>query len=263
MTVLSRSIDPDGVIFTERRRDLIQLGAMLHDLGHMAFSHLFDEFLLARSGDHDDIFSYRAHEDRSVAIMKQINTRIAALTEEEVIFVSNVILGLVPGGDPPFLYEIVNNRHCGVDVDKMDYLRRDAYHTGMTDFRSGFIILHATVSPEGHLAFHEKARTDVANLFAARHSMHLQVYRHPTTRKFDKLYWCMLSQLGGALFQYGSATNDVLIEALIQTSEDPHIQSLLAQVHTRHLNHSCVRCSKYHMDTPITTSGSVDRVPFV
>lgn len=265
MNALARTVQnsPYQEFFTQRRRELIQLGAMLHDLGHMAFSHLFDQFLMAASCDHDDIFSHHAHEERSVAMMKQINQRIRVLTNEEEEFVANVIMGAVPDNEPPFLYEIVNNRNCGVDVDKMDYLRRDAYHTGMTGFRSEFIILHSTVNSEGHLAFHNKARPDVANLFAARYSMHLQVYRHPTTRKFDKLYWCMLYRLGGALFKYGTATNDVLIEALIQTSEDEDIQSLLTQVHTRNLDHSCNHCAKYNIDAPITTSGSVEQVPFV
>lgn len=248
---------------SERKRELIQLGALLHDLGHMSYSHLFDEFLKSSDGPLNGIFLHHEHEQRSVQMFKQINAQIHKLSSEEEDFVTNIILGNIPLGEPPYLYEIVCNKKCGVDVDKMDYLQRDAYHTGMHGFQSGYIIQNAVIDKNNHLAFLEKTRIDINDLFATRYRMHSNVYRHHTTRKIDKLYWCMMSTLGPKLFIYGDSTNDILIEALIQSSNDDHIQNLLIKIYTRDFDHSCDRCKDYDLTSPITQSGNSDLVPFV
>lgn len=247
------------------KRRLIELGALFHDLGHMAYSHLFDEFLEWRHNSENlpEIFQHSDHEDRSVYLFRQINARLQLLTPEDEEFVVNVILGIIPDGQPPYLYEIVCNKLCGVDVDKMDYLQRDAYHTGMHGFQSGYVIQNAVVTEDGHLAFLEKARIDVEDIFATRHRMHCNVYRHRTTRKMDKLYWCMLYHLGDKLFTYGANTTDAVVEAMILTSTDPDIMSLLQSVFTRQLDHACDHCVGYDLEAPITRSGKIDQVIFL
>src|SRR3989338_6421395 len=118
-----------------RTKHLIQLGALYHDIGHFAYSHLFDTFLrttkVTDGFEMDPIFTYSDHEDRSIYLLRQVNARLQLLSWEEERFVGNCILGLVPTGEPAYLYEIVANRKCGIDVDRLDYLARDAFHCGL------------------------------------------------------------------------------------------------------------------------------------
>jgi HD superfamily phosphohydrolase len=223
-----------------REAALIELGALMHDAGHCAFSHLYDAFTCTR------------HEERSVLALQRINARIARLTAAEELFVTNIILGQVPlGHQRPFLFEIVCNAECGVDVDKMDYLQRDAYHTGMHGFSSDFIIQCARVS-EGHIAFPEKARSDLEDLFNTRQRMHATVYRHPTVRKIDKLFWCMMTQAGEL-----KADTDASLEEQLRAYD------LFNNLIERKLEHDCENCHDCGiLHEPIGKSGSIGQVRF-
>ena len=95
---------------TGREKDIVQLAGLLHDVGHIAFSHLFD-YMLEENNIHF------LHEERSVVILKIINERLQLLSEKEVEMISNMIHGIIPKEDEKkseksFLYEIISNKAC-------------------------------------------------------------------------------------------------------------------------------------------------------
>ncbi len=51
----------------------------------------------------------------------KINARLQLLTAEEEVFIGNLIRGIVADPTKTYLYQIVNNKGCGIDADKMDY----------------------------------------------------------------------------------------------------------------------------------------------
>ena len=279
MHMAGRMIDQlrNFVEISDRTKDLVQLAGMYHDIGHFAYSHLFDKFLKCHDvgDDLDPIFKLKDHEERSVFFLRQVNNRLQLLTEEEELLVENIISGHIPSRDPglpmwasltsnifhPFLYEIVCNSECGLDVDKLDYVNRDSMHTGLPGFQADYILLNALIDKDGHLAFREKARRDIHDMYESRHRMYENVYQHHTSLKMDKLYYCMLQRLGPKTFQYGQQTDDFNMETLIRYSEET--KELMVQVEARQLIHDCEHCREFSCIRKYCPSGSIEEVRFI
>lgn len=250
------------VQISERTKELIQLAAMYHDIGHFAYSHLFDAFLSKnKSESHPGIFKLHDHEDRSVYFLRKVSQRLWLLSQEEEDFVANAIEGHVPEGQPSYLYQIVCNAECGLDQDKADYLRRDAFHTGFPGFQSDYIISCALIDKDNHLAFKEKARGDIRDLFETRRRMFENVYQHHTSQKLDKMYFCMMKRLGAKLFTYDEKTDDYNIETLFRNS--PETEEIITAIDNREIDHECEMCQEYHPVKSVKSSGGVDKVRFV
>ena len=161
---------------TERQIVLVQLAGLLHDVGHGPFSHLFDDVFLA---DNESPMAH--HEHRSVAIVaKLLKESEFEYSPEEIVFVQSLI---APGsGQEGFFWEIVANQVNHLDVDKMEYIKRDARACGLSqggfDTDSMRIINSARVIDD-HICYHHKVYEDIYNLFQTRYRLHTTVYRHP------------------------------------------------------------------------------------
>lgn len=189
------------VTINRKEKELIQLDALYHDIGHLAYSHMFDDFLHRfdvktldqhYSQDITEFFNILEHELRSVYLLRAVNDKFGSpLNSEEIEFVSNVILGKKPDHDDRYyIYELVNNVECGIDTDKMDYLYRDSYHTGLPNFQPFYIINSMVIDKDNHIAFKSKAKIDIDDLFRTRHRMFEQVYKHHTVKKICRIYKC-------------------------------------------------------------------------
>jgi HD superfamily phosphohydrolase len=253
----------DRVEITDRTKDLIQLAGLYHDIGHFAYSHLFDHFLeSAKINDTiPEIFKYRNHEHRSIHFLHKVNARLKLLSQDEEDFVGYAILGHVPKDHISYLYQIVCNESSKIDVDRLDYLNRDAFWAGASSFHSDYILLCATVDKDSHLAFKDKARREIKYLFETRQRMYENIYNHPTTMKLDKIYFCMMSRLGPKLFSYGEKTDDYNIETLFRNS--PETQDLMTSIDNRDLYHDCEICRDYSSTKFMKSGGSIDNVRFV
>lgn len=174
------SLKRNGYEITARDKQLCQLTGLLHDIGHIAYSHLLDEFLKTSGKP--------GHEERSVSLLININNRLKILSQEEEDMVCNMIRGIQPHNNciKPFLYQIVCNESCGIDVDRLDYLQRDAYHTGMSGFQPDYLIECARIGENGDLCFLNKARKEIKSMYNARAHMFETVYRHKTVIKIEK-----------------------------------------------------------------------------
>ena len=220
MHLAGKAVDALAPQIAERDKHLVMLAGLFHDVGHHAFSHMFDTVAPRAGLTH----SIRDHEQRSVKIFLYLNERLHwPCDRDEVTFVTRAILGLVK--KPAWMYQIVHNRLCGVDVDRMDYLQRDAYHTGMPGFQPDFIITQMVIGPGGNLAFHEKARADIQHIFETRTRMFTTVYHHPTVLKINALYERLM------LTSMANLPEDQILEEF----ED----DFLAEVHLRRTYPDC------------------------
>lgn len=244
-----------GAAVSDRERDLVQLAGLLHDVGHVAYSHMLDHML--REAGHP------GHEERSVELVARINARLIArgaddlLTPDEVATVQRMIVGDTDGaGDRAFLYEIVANRVCGVDVDRFDYLQRDAIHTGVSSgFQPDYVIQCLRVC-DGRLCVLRKALPEVRGMFDARARMFQLVYRHHTVVRIERtireavipdlpsfMRWAQDSWL---------ALDDV--ELLSRLRRNPGYELIYARRWCDYLDPG---------ESVETTGAQLDRVPFV
>src|SRR3989344_7627502 len=84
-----------SAVISEREKELVQLAGVLHDVGHVAFSHLFDYILKEEKEEKDKIIpELSTHEMRSVLILNRINSRLKLLSPKEEESVGKMILGL-------------------------------------------------------------------------------------------------------------------------------------------------------------------------
>ena len=169
----------------------LELAGLMHDIGHGPFSHLFEVYLKRQN-------VCWCHEQMGVRIVQwiladvldqdHVRAQLSRSAAENVAAVCSMIAGADCGSAPrperAFLFEIVNNGRCGVDVDKLDYLLRDS----LAVFSSANVIDAAriieaaricTVGKERALAFLASASEDIVDVFERRLWMHLRVYQHP------------------------------------------------------------------------------------
>jgi HD superfamily phosphohydrolase len=125
----------DSFDICDKKKELISIGALCHDIGHGPGSHGFDKHVIRKLIANkiiDKNNSMISHEERSCALFAEIarNIFVEQLSDDDVDFVMNVI-------DPPddlmhqWEYTIVNNRINGMDTDKLDYIVRDNYIFGL------------------------------------------------------------------------------------------------------------------------------------
>lgn len=153
----------------------VTLGGLYHDTGHAPFSHFLEPM------------AEIPHEKRSVIAIQNANKRLKLLSEEQVSIIADMILGNIRDPKRAFLYQIINN-HAGVDVDRLDYLSRDAYHCGLPSFQSDYIIKCARVDRNtSKLIWLPKAEIEISRMNDTREYMFKTVYRHRAVLRVEAI----------------------------------------------------------------------------
>lgn len=177
--VLSVHRKDSSLLVTDRLVDLISIAALYHDIGHGPFSHLFDKITNTR------------HEERSQEILRHVVKKYGiAVSETEVDFMCQVIDPKQTCGGSSWLFQIVSNGD--IDVDRMDYLVRDSYWTGITlniNTRNVQKLIHrAYVDKDtSNLVYPDDVSYVAEDLLNSRQYMFDRVYLHHAVEKINKL----------------------------------------------------------------------------
>ena len=157
-----------GVIITEEEELAVKAAILLHDIGHGPFSHALENRLV--KGVH--------HEQLSLMIMQVLNEAFGGALELAINIFTNQY-------HQPFLHQLISSQ---LDVDRMDYLSRDSFFSGVSEGVIGYDrILKMLVVHNGQLMVEEKGIYSVEKFLVARRQMYWQVYLHKTVLSAEKM----------------------------------------------------------------------------
>lgn len=149
-----------GAQITEEEEIAVLCAILLHDIGHGPFSHTLEH----------DIVSGVSHEDISSLFIHELAKEFPILHLSLQIFQNQ--------HPKPFLYQLVSSQ---LDMDRLDYLNRDSFYTGVSEgiIGSERLIEMLTVR-NNELVLEEKGIYSVEKFIVARRLMYWQVYLHKT-----------------------------------------------------------------------------------
>ena len=159
----------------------VTIAGLCHDLGHGPYSHTFDELLK------DSNSPNRLHEVRSCIILEYIIKKYSIdINFDNLKKVQDLIHPCGTNSlNKRFMYDIVANNNNGIDVDKLDYLKRDTYYLGLkynTDYSR--ILKYARVIND-EICYPDKLLFDIVDIFYTRSRLHKQVYCHPVCKSIE------------------------------------------------------------------------------
>ncbi|XDV21776.1 hypothetical protein PO909_026796 [Leuciscus waleckii] len=177
----------------------VQIAALCHDLGHGPFSHLFHGMFIP---EHKDASLHMFHCMRKKSGLDKKMKQYGLNLDEDIPFIEELIKGCKTSDnewsmkgrteDKSFLYEIVENKLNGIDVDKWDYFARDCHHLGIPKgFDHQRLLNSARVCKVGgrnHICFRDKVADNVYDMFHTRYTLHRQALQHKIGYIIDVKY---------------------------------------------------------------------------
>ena len=181
--------------FDHERADTTILAALLHDIGHGPFSHVFEaarEDVAKRLG----MPPPRAHETYSAAMITTGDIRDILQDEG---FDADEIAAIICERPPRDMYHAIVSGTF--DADRLDYMMRDRYMTGVGEgaFDTAWIMDNIRVAPQGDghiLCLAHKALTAAEEFLLARYYLYKDIYYHKTSRGVQCLmraFFCRLA----------------------------------------------------------------------
>lgn len=203
-----------GYIEKKDQLESLRLAALLHDIGHGPFSHLFEEVLIGRG------MSTSSHENMGKKIIRET---IIKDKLEKYGYDSDSICNLSFGESPFMFYnEIIAG---GLSSDIMDYLPRDSFFTGVEYGKIDYyrLISSFEVLSNGHLGINKSAINSLESMLISRFQMFKAVYFHKTVRSAEVM---LLHSLLLADRQLNFS--DLSVDEYIEYTDDKTIDIILS-----------------------------------
>ena len=168
MCIALSELKSKGVVITTEEELGAKIAILLHDLGHGPFSHALEQELIKEVH----------HEDISLLLMQQLNQEFGGQLD--------IAIAIFTGQyEKQFLHQLVSGQ---LDVDRMDYLNRDSFFTGVAEGVIGYDrILKMLAVKDGQLMVEEKAIYSIEKFLISRRLMYWQVYLHKTVICAEKM----------------------------------------------------------------------------
>jgi HD superfamily phosphohydrolase len=194
-----------GTLITKEEEVAVKLAVLLHDIGHGPFSHALETELI-------DV----PHEMISLLLMEKLNEQLNG----ELSMAIDIFTGRHP---KKFLSQLVAGQ---LDVDRMDYLNRDSFFTGVAEGVIGYDrILKMLVVKDGQLMVEEKAIYSIEKFLVSRRLMYWQVYLHKTVLVAEMMLVKIISRAKellakGIAVESASRALDIFLKARLDKTID-------------------------------------------
>jgi HD superfamily phosphohydrolase len=204
------SLQQKGIFIFDSEAEAIQAAILMHDIGHGPFSHVLENTLIHGI----------SHEEISIMMMEEMNKEMNG----ELSLAIKIFKDDYP---KRFLHQLISSQ---LDMDRLDYLRRDSFFTGVTEGNIGSArIIKMLNVVDDNLVVEYKGIYSIENYLTTRRLMYWQVYLHKTTVAYEKILVNVLlrakklAQEGKELFATPALRyflyNDVDAEAFLQHEE--------------------------------------------
>lgn len=175
MDLAVKSLRSKNVSISKDEEIGVLLAILLHDIGHGPFSHSLEHSILR--GVH--------HEDISSVLMHHINEKMDGRLDLAIRIFENKY-------ERPFLHQLVSSQ---LDMDRLDYLRRDSFYTGVSEGTVGIErIIQMLNVKNNNLIVDQKGIYSVEKFLMARRFMYWQVYLHKTSIVADYILLSILKR---------------------------------------------------------------------
>ena len=167
------SLQQKGQFIFDSEAEAVEAAILMHDIGHGPFSHVLENTLIHGIN----------HEDISLLMMEQINRDLGSQL--------NLAISIFKNEYPKhFLHQLISSQ---LDMDRLDYLRRDSFFTGVTEGNIGSArIIKMLNVVDDSLVVEQKGIYSLENYLTTRRLMYWQVYLHKTAVAYEKVLVNML-----------------------------------------------------------------------
>ena len=161
------SLQQKGIFIFDSEAEALKAAILMHDIGHGPFSHVLEHTLI----------SGISHEEISIMMMEQINRQMQGKL--------NLAISIFKDQYPKrFLHQLISSQ---LDMDRLDYLRRDSFFSGVTEGNIGSArIIKMLNVVDDRLVVEQKGIYSIENYLTTRRLMYWQVYLHKTTVAYEK-----------------------------------------------------------------------------
>lgn len=162
MQMAVRSLRFKGVSISDEEAEALYIAILLHDIGHGPFSHALES----------NIIEEISHEQISLLFMQRLNAEFKGQLQ--------LAIDIFSGNYPrPFFNQLISSQ---LDIDRLDYLKRDSFYTGVTEGNVNNQRLIAMLNVKDDLlVVEEKGIYSVEKFLLSRRLMYWQVYLHKTS----------------------------------------------------------------------------------
>ena len=221
-----RALKEKGVFVFDVEEDGAEIAILLHDIGHGPFSHVLEHTLI----------EHLSHEEITRALMRRLNREFGGALGMAIQIYSDEY-------PKRFLHQLICSQ---LDTDRLDYLCRDSFYTGVREGNIGAARLIKMLSvADDRLVVEGKGLYSVENYLMARRLMYWQVYLHKTAVAAEEMLRAALERAKeltrGGVRLFASPQLEYLLRSEVQTSHFEEDEECIN--HFLNLNDSDILCA--------------------
>ena len=168
MSEAVKSLQEKGIYIFDSEAEAVKAAILMHDIGHGPFSHVLENTLIKGI----------SHEDISLLMMEQMNRDLKG----QLALAISIFKDDYPN---KIFHQLISSQ---LDMDRLDYLRRDSFFTGVTEGNIGSArIIKMLNVKDSQLVVEVKGIYSIENYLTTRRLMYWQVYLHKTAVGYEKI----------------------------------------------------------------------------